>query len=153
MHHPSHYKRTTHKSKKKKDTEQSPAILAKNLLKSLSITLATGLILILGASLIAYFTVDPNSVILPLSLAASALTALIGGFAAARINGSGAMLTGLLNGCVMMAIMILVSLFLGKHATGYSTAISFLLHAAFLLLSAMGGLLGQKRAKPRHRKR
>lgn len=153
MHQPSNYKHVTRTSKKKRETEESPARFAQNLLKSLLITFAAGAVLTVAGSLVAYFSADPNVLILPLSLVAAALTALVGGFAAARINGSAAMLSGLINGTAMMAIMILASLFFKHDTSGYSAIVSLLLHAAFLLLSAIGGLLGQKRAKPRRRKR
>ncbi len=151
-----HTKKKPHnarKQPKKQAEEASSAILLQNTAKSLLITAAIGIALITAASLIAYFTADPIVWIPPLSLCASALTALLGGFAAAKINGSAALLCGLINGTVMTAVIMLASLFFKSMASGYSAPVSFLLHAAFILLSALGGWLGQKRARHPHRRK
>ena len=107
------------------------------------------------AALIAYFSADPDSLTLPLGLAASALTALIGGFSAVRIHGHAALLCGLLNGAAMTALMMLVSLFFTSLSVGHSALISALLHTAFILLSVAGAYIGisQKSKKPKRIKR
>lgn len=125
--------------------EEMPMGRITDLGKSLLITLGIGILLTLIASLIAYFSPDPNALIRPLGICAAALTALFGGFAAVRIHGHEALLCGILNGSVFMGLMILVSLFFKAEASGYAAWLSCLLHAGFVLLSIAGAYLGLKR--------
>ena len=126
--------------------------MGKHLLKSLGITLLTALVLLLLASLAAYFSPDPAKMVQPLALLSSLLTALVGGFAAVRIHGHSALLCGLCNGMLFLALMLPTSLFFTPFASGYSALISCLLHVAFLLLSMLGGYLGLKKGKPKKKK-
>lgn len=132
--------------------DTSPSLLVKHLAKSLLFTLAAGVILIVIASLCAYFSPDPDAVITPLAIAAAALTAFIGGLIAVRIHGGGALICGLLNGSVFMTVMMLLSLCFARYASGYSAGISCLLHAGFVLLSVVGGYVGNKKKKSGKRK-
>lgn len=122
--------------------EDSPALWAKHLFKSLLITALAALLLTVGSALIAYFSADPAALVRPLGLITAALTAVIGGFAAVRIHRRAALFCGLLNGSLATALMILVSLFFTGHSSGYSAGISALLHTAFILFSVMGSFLG-----------
>ncbi len=130
------------KAQRSQPEEDSAALWVKHLTKSLLITLAASLILMLGGSLIAYFTPDPNAIVHPISLACASLTALIGGFSAVRIHKRSALLCGLLNGSLATALMMLLSLFFKNYASGYSAGISAVLHAAFILCSVAGAFLG-----------
>ena len=134
--------RVSRTARRQAEVEDSPARLARHIGKSLLITLGSGILLLLLCSLISYFSSDPNRLILPLGLTVSALTALIGGFAAIRLHGHSALICGLLNGTAFSAVMLLLSLFFGAHATGYPAWVSCLLHVGFLLLSILGGYLG-----------
>lgn len=125
--------------------DASPALLPKHLLKSFGMTLGVGLVLIVSASLIAYFMPDPNALIAPLGLAAAGLTAFLGGVIAVRIHGGGALLSGLFNGVLLMAVMMLLSLCFVRNSSGYSAGVSCLLHAGFLMLSVAGAYLGNRR--------
>ena len=128
----------------------SPSIL----LKSMLITLGVGIALLVMASLCAYFFNDPNQLILPLGLTASAMTAFIGGIVSIRMQGHSALLCGLCNGAAVCAVMILASLFFKSLSSGYSALVSAALHAGFLCLSVAGAYLGQKRGKkPQKRRR
>ena len=141
-----HPKKTTHTE------EDSPALWVRHIGKSLLITLLAAVLLTVSLSLVAYFYSDPDRLIRPLGLFASGLTALIGGFAATRIHGHAALLCGLFNGSCTMALMILLSLFLGGHAAGYSVGISLLLHVGFLALSVLGAYLGLRKKPKKTRK-
>ena len=125
----------------------------KKMLKSLLWTLLCGLLMNLIFSLGVYFYPDPDSLIPPLALLASALTALLGGVFSIRIHGQGVLLSGLCNGCAVTAVLMLLSLFFADHASGYSAGIALLLHTAFLLLSILGAYLGVRRAAPKKRKK
>ena len=133
--------------------ESTPRLWIGHLGKSLLITMAAGLGILLVFSLIAYFYADPNILILPLALVGAGLTALIGGIVTVRIHGHSALFCGLLIGSILTGLMMLLSLFFTKDGMGYSTGISCLLHAGIPLLSVIGSYLGlQKRSPKRHRK-
>ncbi len=129
-----------------------PMLWAKHLSKSLTITLAVALGSVLMLSLLAYFYDDPDRLARPLGLAAAGVTALVGGFASVRIHGEGALICGLLNGLVFMALMMLLSLAFAGLASGYSAGVSLLLHTAFLLLSVVGGYLGLRKKTKKRKK-
>lgn len=142
-----------HRAARRAQTEDdaSSALFFRHIGKSFAITLLTAAALLLAASLLAYFLPDPAAYVTPLALTAAALTALIGGFCAARIHGRSALLCGLCNGMLFMGGMILVSLLLRRHAMGYGALESCLLHVGFLLCSVLGGFLGLKKAQPRRK--
>ena len=137
---------------RKSTAESTAANFMKALFKSISITLGIGTVLLISASLAAYFYVDPATIIRPLALSASALTAFTGGIVAARMHQkSSALACGLRNGGILIALMILISLFLKPYASGYSAIVSLILHAAFLLLSVIGATVGKRSPqKKRH---
>ena len=134
--------------------QDSPLLLGKHIGKSLLITVLASLSLLLILSLAAYFYSDPDQLIRPLGLCSAGLAAFIGGIAAVRIHGHSALICGLLNGCAFTIILLLLSLFFRSHASGYSTGIACLLHAAILLISVGGAFLGLRRApKHKHKRR
>ena len=139
-----------HRHKPVKQPEaDSPSLWLRHLAKSLLITIVSALILLTAGSLIAYFTADPSALVQPIALVCSALTALIGGFAAVRIHKHSALFCGLLNGSATTALMLLASLFFRSHASGYSAGVSALLHTTFILFSVAGAFLGLPRKSPR----
>ena len=126
-----------HRARKDKTTEDS-ASLARNVLKSIGVSILTALISLLALSTAAYFTPDPASLLSPLGLFACALTAFIGGFCAVKLHKKSALLCGLCNGCAMMALMLVVSLCFRDAASSYSPLISCLFHLGFLLFAVLG---------------
>ncbi len=133
--------------------EASSSLLPLDIAKSMLVTLGLGGAFLLLLSLFAYFQKDPDSWTLPLGILASALTAFCGGIAAVRIHGHSALICGLLNGAVLLAIMMLLSLFFVDHASGHSALISALLHAGVPILSVLGAYLGLPKAKAPRRKK
>lgn len=137
-----------------KSAASTPGKFFRHMGKSLWITLLAGALILLLFSLVAYFYKDPDQIIRPLALVASALTALVGGFAAVRIHGHAALVCGLFNGCLTMAVMIFASLFFKPYASGYSAGIALLFHTLFLFLSIAGAYAGLKRGeRPRKKRR
>lgn len=136
----------------KRREEDSPAHFFKTALGALLWSIGIGATLCVAAALVAYFSPDPTRMILPLGLSASALTALLGGVIAIRMHGHGALVAGLTNGALLMALMILGSLFCKPLATGYTAWLSLLLHTLFLLLSVVGASVGRRRT-PKRKKR
>ncbi len=129
-----------------------------NTLGTFLLTLAVGGGVLLIASLILFFVPDPLSMVLPAGLLAAALTAFIGGYFATRIYHLAALSAGLINGILLTALSLLFSLLFAKnadcYATGYSAAISALLHAGVVGLSIGGAFFGAREKMPtKHRKK
>ena len=139
-------KRSTHQKKKKRGlphrarpegTSSEP--LARHAIFGVCISLLIALALLLILALITYLTKDPSSLIHPLGLSVSAVTALTCGFATVRLHGKNALLCGLASGCILMAIMLPLSLFFKGASSAYSPLLTCLLHAAVPILSVLGG--------------
>ena len=133
--------------------DETATLWARHLGKSLMISIGIGAFLLMIAALIAYFSPDPNRLILPLGLVTAGLTAFFGGLVTVRIHGHSALMCGLLNGSLMTVLMLLVSLFFTSVGMGYAAWLSCLLHSAFLLLSVAGAYLGLKRNRTPRKKR
>ncbi len=148
--------RKIHPHAKKSNENDSPlAIWTKQLLRATLISLAIGLVLLIGLSLAAYFYADPDALVRPLGLVAAGLTAMVGGFATVRIHGDSALICGLLIGSILTALMMLASLFCTALSSEYSVGISALLHLGFMLLSVVGAYIGLKKTqkKKKHKTR
>ena len=150
---PKKYKRSREKTSK--DSE-SPLFL-KRTAGTFLLTLAVGGGLLLLSSLILVFTPDPISLALPAGLLTAVLTAFIGGYFATRIYHLPTLGAGLINGILLMAISLLCSLLFAKsaehYATGYSAAISALLHAGTVCASIGGAFLGAREKMPVKRRK
>lgn len=127
--------------------EPSPAQFPQRVLRAFLISVGIGAGLILLFSIVAYFLPDPNPMIRPLAYTAVGLTALLGGTVAGRLHRGAPAVCGLINGILLLALMLLLSLFFRSLASGYSAWISALLHAAIPLLSFVGALIGVRHAQ------
>ena len=125
-------KRTSATSKK----QQRPILCA------WLITLGIGILLLLSGAILAYFQEDPNQWIMPLGYAAVFVTALGGGYAAGRLHGKAPFTAGLINGALLLAVMLPLSLCFGSLASGHSIGLSALLHGAVPICSALGATVG-----------
>ncbi len=150
---PKKYKRAR---KQNSGTAEGSAFL-KSTLGTLLLTLAVGGGLLLLFAIILSFTPDPLALVLPAGLIAAALTAFIGGFFATRLYHLPALGAGLINGILLSALSLLFSLLFVKnadcYATGYSAAMSALLHAGAVGLSIGGALVGAREQTPSKKKR
>ncbi len=136
----------------RKKEEGGFPLFFKHLGESLLLVLGIAALLILSASLLAYFAPDPNAVILPMGLSVVMITAFFIGYFFSKKEKQGALMTGLVSGSVLLALLLLCSLFMKQYAIGYATPISLLLHLSIPLLSIAGAYLGN-RPQTKRRKR
>ena len=101
--------------------------------------------LLFAAGLAVYFLPDPDPAIRPVALLISFLVAFVGGVISGRIHRAAPALCGTLNGCLLLALMLLLSLIFRDSAFGYSLGIALLLHALIPLLSLAGALFGVRK--------
>ena len=148
------------RSRDPKNDQSEGARFFKSTLGTFLLTLAVAGVLLLLASCILSFLPDPLSATLPAGLLTVALTAFVGGYFATRIYRLSALSAGLINGILLTLLALLCSLFFTKnadsYATGYSAAVSAILHAGVVGLSIGGALLGAREhtpSKKRHKKR
>ena len=147
------YKRPkTHKS----DMSEA-SLLWRGVLGTLLLTLAVGGGALLFTSLILTFVPDPLSLSLAAGLLCAALTAFMGGYFATRIYHLPTLASGLISGILLTALSLFFSLFFAKnalpYATGYSAAVSALLHVGVVGLSIGGAFLGARERTPSKKKR
>lgn len=128
-------------AERRRETPANEQFLQKAL-KSFLISAGIGAGLILAFSLAAYFLPDPDPMIHPLAYVAAGLTALIGGVVAGKIHGSAPAVCGFVNGLLLVALMLLCSLFFRNLASSYPAWLSAILHAAVPVLSFLGALIG-----------
>ena len=137
-------KKYRHPREQKEGTEGS--LFLKSTLGTLLLTLAVGGGLLLLFSLILSFTPDPLSLALPAGLFCAALTAFVGGYFATRVYHLPSLSAGLINGILITSLSLLFSFLFTKnsdcYATGYSAAVSALLHAGTVGLSICGAFVG-----------
>ncbi len=139
-------------ARERENAESSGALMIKQIMGTFLLTLATGGALLLLCSLILYFIPDPLSLVLPTGLLCAALTSFLGGFWGTRTYHLPALSVGLINGILLTALALLLSFFFAKnadcYATGYSAAVSALLHAGVVGLSIGGALIGAREKTP-----
>lgn len=150
---PKKYKRAR---ERKRDAGEGSQFL-RGILGTLLLALAVGGGLLLLFSLILTFVPDPLSLSLAAGLLCAALTAFIGGYFATRIYHLPTLGAGLINGIFLTALSLLFSLLFARnadcYATGYSAAVSALLHAGVVGLSIGGAFLGARERTPNKKKR
>lgn len=149
---PKKYKRL-----RKQEDGSEGVLFLKSTLGAFLLTLALGGGLLLLCTLVLSFTPDPLSLALPAGLFCSALTALMGGFFTTRIYHLPPLGAGLINGILITALSLLFSFFFAKnadsYATGYSAAVSALLHAGAVGLSIGGAFIGAREKTPTKRRK
>ena len=142
---------------KRNDNATQETIFIKSILGTLLLTLAVGGGALLISSLILTFTSDPLALSLPAGLVCAALTAFMGGFFATRLYHVPTLGAGLIVGILLTALSLLFSLLFAKSAdcytTGYSVAVSALLHAGLVGLSIGGAFVGAREQMPSKKKR
>lgn len=125
---------------------------AKAVLITLVITVACGLLLLLGGTAIAYSTSDPGSLAKPVSLVSLGLTALACGITSGCVNRRGELNIQLM-GAISAAAFVLLMLLLSVIPTGVSGDISgsekLLTIAGFLGVSVLGTFFVKKRGRRR----
>ena len=147
------------KSRKQDGGAEQGSDFLKSTLGTFLLTLAVGGGLLLLSSLILTFTPDPLSLALPAGLLCAALTALVGGFLATRVYHLPILSAGLINGILLTALSLVFSFLFAKnadcYATGYSAAVSALLHAGVVGLSIGGAFFGARERTPnkKHRRK
>ena len=145
-------KQTQKQKKNAPQGEPSMATLFANLRYSLPAAIGIFLLSIFLFALALYFLDDPSPFVRPLAICASAIASFCGGSMLCKKQGNSALLCGMVNGCFFLCILLLISLFFRKYASGYSPLVSAALHLGVLFASILGGYAGLPRQKRKKRK-
>lgn len=125
------------------------AVLFFSAVRAQIVMFLTGLVLLLLFCAIAYSLADPDTVTVPLSLAALFAGGLAGGIAAVRFSGDG-ILSGWLSG-VMSALLLWLLSFLpiqtASGASHFALVPETILFLCLPLSSLIGAVIGRKRGK------
>ena len=131
----------------------SPIALIRSFAIGSGCTLVFGLLLLLFTTWGAYRSVDPYTLILPLSLFALYSTALFAGIIAVRLCGYSPLICGLISGGLLLLTGLLIGLCL-PAAEGALKNSRLLLRLPVFLFSLIGAHIAKKRPKARrHRHR
>ncbi len=135
-------KNTVSASRQNTETGFIPGISV--LLKSVAAALISAAVLLLIFSGIAYSTADPDSLVVPLSIAALYISAGVCGLVGAKLS-DGGILNGLISGIAFLAVILLLSFI--PNENGYIGGwLSVLLHALIPVAGAVGGFIGTRRS-------
>ena len=108
----------------------------------LGITALSALLLVTAAALVLYNSPDPTALIFPVSAAVLAVSALVGGIVAGKLNRGGSVAASLVCGGLTAALLILLSLCFG----GDGDLLAWGMRLSVLPLHLLGGIL--TRPKP-----
>ncbi len=118
-------------------------------LKAIGFSLLISFALLLIACTAAYRTEDPASAAKTASLAALFASSAVSGFISAKITGKG-VLSGLITGAALSLILIVLSL--SVYGGSDNVSASLLLFSTFIILCAIGALVGRKKKLRKKRK-
>ena len=124
--------------------------------KALAIDLGISLLLLLSAALVAYFTPDPDRLILPLGLSVAAISAFLGGYLTLILHRRAALLCGLCFAALMTLLSLPLSLLLSAYGVAYPLLLTCTMRTSLFLLSVAGAFCALRRMertpkKKRHR--
>lgn len=145
------------RSREQKGNSSEGTLFFKSTIGTLLLTLAVGGGLLILCSFVLTFTPDPLALALPAGLLCAALAAFMGGYFATRIYCLPALSSGIINGILLTALSLVFSLLFAKnadcYATGYSAAVSALLHAGVVGISIGGAFFGASKRTATKKKR
>lgn len=132
------------------DQEASFGRVLKSALFALPFAALCGLALLSVMAALAMAQADPNAVITPFSLVVLGLCSIVGGFIGSRRCGHSHVLCGLLFGLLFSLLIWMLSLLFGDRTGNVlsmqlASPLSWLLRAAVVGLSLLGGVLGARR--------
>ena len=124
--------------------------------KALAIDLGISLLLLLSAALAAYFTPDPDRLVLPLGLAVAAISAFLGGYLTLILHRRSALLCGLCFAALMTLLSLPLTLLLSAYGVAYPLLLTCTMRTLLFLLSVAGAFCALRRMerlpkKKRHR--
>ena len=131
-----------------------PKSLFLNSVRGALVSLAACIILLLLSSVAVYSTADPNRYVAPTAVCVLLISALFGGFAAARMNGRSALLCGSATALIFLTILFLLSFTVsGSFSLGYSASLAFGIRGIAIGISILGAFIGSKPKKQKHKRR
>ena len=112
-----------------------------------------GIVLISIACAVAYANPDPDSLIMPMSLASLLPSMFAAGFVCTKKTGDAPLLCGIVTGGIITVFTILISLLLqGISVSGYEFWQQSLLHGIAILFCILGSFAGNAKRKVDPRK-
>lgn len=123
-------------------------------LRALLVALGFSFAVLLLLALIAYRSNDPTRLLVPLSVAALALSSVVCGIAGARFRRGQGLIVGLLSGA-MLALSVALLSFAFVGVTAPELEKPYLLYLAIPMLAAFGGIVangGSEKKKKRPRR-
>lgn len=132
---------------------ESGASFRGKLLRALCLSVGIGAVLILCVSLILSLTPDPGKYIRPAALICAGITFFCAGLISGKKVPESAVSAGAVNGLLLSALTLLLSVLFHRSGSGYPAWAVVLLHTATILLSLLGAWLSARKPKGGAKKR
>lgn len=148
-------KKSDNRKKKPATRNSAGTSVRKRMLRSFFLSAGIGALLILAASLALSLTPDPGVYIRPAALVCCGVTFLCAGLTAGKAIPETPVSAGAVNGLLLSALMLALSLLFRGYGSAYPAWVVVLLHTAAILLSLLGAMLSgraRKSQKPRRRR-
>ena len=113
--------------------------------KALLFALGATLLLLLAASLVAYFSPDPNLLVLPLGLGVAAIISFLGGYLTLCFHRRSAFVCGLTFAILITLLLLPLSFLPASRRVGYPLWASCLLRCSVFALSVSGSFCALRR--------
>lgn len=151
-------KRKGHASTRAGFTDKLRVVGPRGILASSLRGLAAALIccvsLLFIVSAAVYSTSDPNRFVTPAALSVLYISALLGGFTAARLNRGSALLCGLLTGSLFLAVLLLLSFLMRASLSAEHSVVRALgLRGIAVGISILGAGIGVSNKKKKTKRR
>ena len=124
----------------------------KNCVKGFLVSVVSGVLLLFLFGWICYAREDPSALIDIFGKATLYISALAGGFAAAKFNGEKSGLSGLGSGGIFMLFMVILALFL-KSGQAPVSVMTWVMFLSLALVGALGGYIANPKGRSKRRKR
>ena len=137
----------------KKRQNAETALNTRGFIISTVLSMLTALALLLIFSIISYRAQNPSSYIRPFGYTVLALSSFITGYISSKAQKHMHLISGLIGGFIIVALMFVSSLFF-SDGTEISALASVGIYALYILISGLGGIFGGvKRVKGKRRHR
>lgn len=150
-----HQRKAARRHRRTSDREGAPTLctVCKRVLPALPITVAVGLLLLFAAAALLLLTGDPGRFEIAAALAVLYLTALAGGFVAARLaHRRLPLLCGMIEGLFLLIFCTVTGLFAPQAwQSGVSGGLAALTRVLLLPTAVTGALIGARRKSRRYR--
>ena len=140
-------RRTTHNATRTPSERDNTALPILHAAKALLYVLGISLLLLSATSLIAYFSPDPDTLVMPLGLGVAALSSFLGGYLTLRMHRRAALVCGLSFAILLTLVSFPLGVLLSSRGVAYPLWLSCALRTSVFALSVAGAFCALRRTE------